>query len=115
MEVPKPTKIVLVTFEIHGWDDSYGGDGQVLVNMGNAAISYFTAHPNELKTTSLYVVSSANPDGLISGWTNNGPGRCQISLGVDINRDFGYQWVRRTNARNKTLAPFSSPEARALK
>ena len=51
MEVPKPTKIVLVTFEIHGWDDSYGGDGQVLVNMGNAAISYFTAHPNELKTT----------------------------------------------------------------
>ncbi|HEY8910037.1 MAG TPA: cell wall-binding repeat-containing protein [Desulfosporosinus sp.] len=115
MDVPKPNKVVLVTFEIHGWEDCYGGDGQVLVNMGNAAISYFTAHPNELKTTSLYVVSSANPDGLINGWTNNGPGRCQLSLGVDINRDFDYQWVRQTNARNKTLAPFSSPETRALK
>ena len=115
MEVPNPKKVVLVTFELHGWDDSYKADGQVLVNMGNAAISYFTAHPNELKTTSLYVVSSANPDGLISGWTNNGPGRCQISLGVDINRDFDYHWIQRTNARNKTLAAFSSPEARALK
>lgn len=114
MEVPKPNKVVLVTFEIHGWEDSYNGDGQVLVNIGKAAISYFTAYPNELKSTSLYVVSSANPDGVINGWTNNGPGRCQISLGVD-NRDFAYQWVRRTNARNKTLAPFSSPEARALK
>jgi len=115
LDVPKPTKVVLVTFELHGWDDSYAADGQVLVNMGNAAISYFTAHPNELKTTSLYVVSSANPDGLIAGWTNNGPGRCQISLGVDINRDFDYNWISRTSARYKTLAPFSSPEARALK
>lgn len=115
MVVPKATKVVLITFELHGWEDSYKADGQVLVNIGKAAISYFTAHPTELKSTSLYVVSSANPDGLISGWTNNGPGRCQISLGVDINRDFDYYWVRRTDARNKTLAPFSSPEARALK
>ena len=114
MEVPRPTKKVLVTFEIHGWEDDYARDGQVLVNTGDAAISYFTAHPNELKTTSLYVVSSSNPDGLIEGWTNNGPGRTQISLGVDINRDFDYNWIRQTNARNKTLTPFSSPEARAL-
>jgi len=115
MEVPKPSKVVLITFELHGWEDSYKGDGQVLVNIGNAVSNYFTAHPNELKTTSLYVVSSANPDGLIAGWTNNGPGRCQISLGVDVNRDFDYNWVRMTNPRNKTLAPFSSPEANALK
>ena len=115
LEVPKPTRKVLVTFEVHGWEDGYARDGQVLVNMGNAAISYFTAHPNELKTTSLYVVSSANPDGLISGWTNNGPGRTQTSLGVDINRDFDYRWIQRTNARNKTLAPFSSPEAQGLR
>lgn len=115
MEVPRPIKKVLVTFEIHGWDDSYARDGQVLVNMGNAAISYFTAHPNELKTTSLYVVSSANPDGLAEGWTNNGPGRCQISLGVDINRDFDFNWIKQTYVRNKTLTPFSSPEAQALK
>ena len=114
-EVPRPTKTIVITFEIHGWDDSYARDGQVLVNMGNAASSYFTAHPNELKTTSLYVVSSANPDGLAEGYTNNGPGRCQISLGVDINRDFDFNWIKQTVARYKTLAPFSSPEAQALK
>ena len=114
MEVPKPSKVVLITFEIHGWEDSYKSDGQVLVDIANAAINYFSAHPNELKSTSLYVVSSANPDGLISGWTNNGPGRCQVSLGVDVNRDFDYYWVRMTNPRNKTLSPFSSPEANAL-
>ena len=115
MEVQNPSKKVLITFGIHGYEDGYARDGQVLVNMGNAVISYFTAHPDELKTTSLYVVSVANPDGLIDGWTNNGPGRCQVSLGVDVNRDFDYYWIRMTNPRNKTLAPFSSPEAKALK
>ncbi|HWQ41295.1 MAG TPA: cell wall-binding repeat-containing protein, partial [Desulfosporosinus sp.] len=114
MEVPNPQKVVLVTFETHGYEDAYKGDGQVLVDIGKATVSYFSNHPEELKTTSLFVVCSANPDGLANGWTNNGPGRCQISLGVDINRDFDYYWVRQSNARNKTLAPFSSPEARAL-
>ena len=115
MEVPNPSKVVLITFGIHGYEDGYARDGQVLVNMGIATIGYFTAHPEELKTTSLFVVSVANPDGLIDGWTNNGPGRTQVSMGVDVNRDFDYYWVRMTNPRNKTLAPFSSNEANALK
>lgn len=115
LEVIKPQKVVLITFEVHGWEDDYAKDGQVLVDMGQAVIDYFTARPDELGTTSLFVVTSANPDGLAEGWTNNGSGRCQVSLGVDINRDFDYYWTRRYNARNKTLEPFSSPEARALR
>lgn len=115
MEVLNPQKVVLITFEIHGWEDNYAKDGQVLVDIGNEVIDYFTARPEELGTTSLFVVSSANPDGLADGWTNNGPGRCQISQSVDINRDFDYYWSKRYNDRNKTLKPFSSPEARALR
>lgn len=114
-EVKKPTKKVLIVFELHGFEDSYAKDGQKLVNIGNAVISYFKAHPSELYNCSLYIVSSANPDGLAEGTTNNGPGRCQVSLGVDLNRDFDINWAKRTNARNKTLAPFSAPESRALR
>lgn len=52
---------------------------------------------------------------MADGWTNNGPGRCQISHSMDINRDFDYYWSKHYNDRNKTLEPFSSPEARALR
>jgi hypothetical protein len=109
------TKVVLTTFEIHGFEDSYNKDGQVLVDIGNSLIEYFSANPEKLGGTTLYVIASANPDGLSDGWTNNGPGRCQMSKGVDINRDFDYCWVKRTNSRNKTLSPFSAPESAALR
>jgi len=109
------TSKVLVTFEIHGFEDSYNRDGQVLVDIGNSLINYFYLNPEKLGSTTLYVVASANPDGLSDGWTNNGPGRCQTSKGVDINRDLNYYWTKRTNDRNKTLSPFSAPESRALR
>jgi len=106
---------VLVTFEIHGFEDYYARDGQVLVNIANEAVYYFSVNPQQLGNTALYIVESANPDGLVDGWTNNGPGRCQISGGIDINRDFDYCWNYRSNGRNKTLSPFSSPESQALR
>lgn len=109
------TAKVLATFEIHGFEDAYSKDGQVLVNIGNSLIEYFSVNPEKLGSTTLYVVASANPDGLSDGWTNNGPGRCQISKGVDINRDFDYYWIKRANGRNKTLSPFSAPESTALR
>lgn len=105
---------VLVTFEIHGFEDAYAKDGQVLVNMSNETIYSFSTHPEKLGNTALYIVQSANPDGLANGWTNNGPGRCNLG-GVDINRDFDYCWNYRSNSRNKTLYPFSAPESCALR
>lgn len=109
------TSKVLVVFEQHGYEDAYAGDGWVLVNAGNKLVEYFSANPDKLNGKALYVVCSANPDGLSDGWTNNGPGRCQISGGVDMNRDFDYYWIPRNDARSKTLSPFSAPESRALR
>lgn len=109
------THKVLAVFEIHGFEDAYPRDGQILVDIANKLISYFKKYPEKLYGTALYVVPMANPDGLLEGWTNNGPGRCQVSLGVDLNRDFDYYWKRNSSKRNKTLAPFSAPESRALR
>jgi len=106
---------VLITFEVHGFEDAYKGDGQVLVTIANEVIYYFSSNPQQLGNTALYIVESANPDGLAEGWTNNGPGRCQITGGIDLNRDFDYYWKYRSNNRNKTLHPFSAPESRALR
>ncbi|HNX15392.1 MAG TPA: M14 family zinc carboxypeptidase [Oscillospiraceae bacterium] len=108
-------KKVLVTFELHGFEGSYPHDGQALVDIGNALIEYFAENPEQLCNTALYIVPSANPDGLIDGSLDNGPGRCQVSLGVDINRDFDYRWEKETSTFNKTLSPFSCPESQALR
>jgi len=109
------TSKIMVVFELHGFEDCYKNDGWALVNIGQEMINYFSAHPEDLNGKSLYVVSSANPDGLIDGWTNNGPGRCQTTLGVDINRDFSYLWRQNLVSRNKTLSAFSAPESVALR
>jgi hypothetical protein len=112
----KITKKVLITFEIHGFEDQYKKDGNELVKIGNYIIKYFSENKDKLDSTTLYVVPMANPDGLIDGTTNNGKGRCQISLGIDINRDFNYMFRHFTSSRNHNLTkPFGSPEARALR
>ena len=116
IESPNPKNKILANFEIHGFEDEYKKDGQVLVNIANQLIAYFSKNPDQLNGNSLYVIASSNPDGLIEGTTNNGPGRCQISKGIDVNRDFDYYFTHNTNARNKTLTkPFGSPESAALR
>jgi hypothetical protein len=109
-------KKILLTYEIHGYEDLFPKDGQVLVNIGNAVVKYFSENRNLLKSCELYVVPSANPDGLSHGVNNNGIGRCQVSLGVNINRDFDYCFEQFDNNRDHTLSkPFSAPETQALK
>lgn len=113
--VPDQRKILCV-FAIHGFEDAWYRDGEELVNIAHGVIDYFRDNPQVLGNYQLIVVPCANPDGLYEGWTCNGPGRCQISAGIDINMDFDYRFQVRTNPRNKTGArPFSSPEARALR
>lgn len=119
------THSILCVFEIHGFEDCYYKDGQRLVNLANGVIDDFTDNPEDLQSTTLYIVASANPDGLAEGTTNNGPGRCQVyaspqvELGVDINRDFdwNYQAItpRASFPRNYTPYTFSCPESRALR
>lgn len=107
---------ILMTFEIHGFEDLHPKDGQALVDIGNMVANYFMNDRAQLSGTQLYIAPSLNPDGLSQGYTNNGIGRCQASLGIDINRDFDYQFKVFNEARNHTLGkPFSSSESQALR
>jgi len=73
------------------------------------AIDFFTSHPEELPgSVSLYIVPSANPDGLVALigrfgrfsfdemrsliTTTTFPGRFNGN-GVDLNRNWGYNWT----------------------
>lgn len=111
-----PSRKILCVFAIHGFEDAFYKDGQALVDTANGVIDYFKKNPSSLNGNELIIVPCANPDGLKQGYTYNGPGRCQISQGIDMNMDFDYNFRPRVNARNKTGSePFTSPEAAALR
>ena len=107
------SRTVLLNFEIHGWEDEYAADGQVLVNLGNALVSCY-AQRTDMYNCRLLIIPSSNPDGLAQGITNNGFGRCNAD-GIDLNRDFDANHVVNTTARNYTPYPFSGAESRALR
>lgn len=109
-------KKILCVFAIHGFEDAFYRDGQLLVDIAGNVVDYFKQNPDDLGSYQLLIVPCANPDGLRDGWTCNGPGRCQISQGIDLNMDFDYLFKKRANLRNLTgTRPFTSPEASALK
>ena len=107
------SRTVLLNFEIHGWEDGYAADGQILVDLGNALVSCYSQR-SDMQNCRLLIIPSANPDGLKAGTTNNGFGRCNAD-GVDLNRDFDASHIVYTNARNYTPYPFSAAESRALR
>lgn len=105
-----------MTFEVHGYEDLFPGDGKALVNMGNSVADYFIKNRGQLQNCRLFLVASANPDGLSHGKSKDGIGRCQASLGVNINRDFDFNFIVFNESRDHTLsAPFAAPETRALR
>lgn len=108
-------KSLLMIFGVHGFEDDYPRDGQVLRLIAEAVIAHYEAAPDTLADCCLYIVPTANPDGLLDGRTQNGFGRCNAN-GLDINRDFPVNWKKRTDERNKTGdEPFSTAEARAIR
>lgn len=107
------SQTILLNFAIHGWEDSYAADGQLLVNLGNDLVEYYSKS-EDLKNSRLLIVPCANPDGIAEGTTNNGFGRCNAD-GIDLNRDFDANHVVNTTPRNYTPAPFSGAESRALR
>ncbi|MBQ9267020.1 MAG: succinylglutamate desuccinylase/aspartoacylase family protein [Clostridia bacterium] len=107
-------RTILLNFEIHGFEDKFDRDGQVLVDTANRLMEYYNENPEAYRNTRIVIVPSANPDGLAEGTSNNGFGRCNAS-GIDLNRDFDAEYKVFTNERNKTLEAFSAPESRALR
>lgn len=108
-------KSLLIIFGVHGFEDDYPHDAQVLRLIAEEVIAHYEAAPESLGDCCLYIVPTANPDGLLDGKTQNGFGRCNAN-GLDINRDFPINWKKRTAERSKTGdAPFSTAEARAIR
>ena len=88
----KATKTLFLDFAVHGFEDEYYRDGQVLVNCANKLIEYYKTHSSELGNYRLVIVPCANPDGTFAGSNNyreapNAFGRCTAQH-FDINRDF---------------------------
>lgn len=112
---PQYEKTMLLTFAMHGFEDGWDYDGASLVQIANDVIAAFTDHPAYLGQTRLIVVPCVNPDGLMRGINDPLAGRCN-GQGIDINRDFDYQWTYCGQARFQTGdAPFATPEANLLK
>lgn len=108
------SRTILLNFAIHGFEDDYAHDGQVLVNAANQLIEYYRSY-EDFNGCRVLIVPCANPDGLYDGTTNNGFGRCN-ALGIDLNRDFDANYVANTTpGRNYTPYAFSGAESRALR
>ena len=56
--VKNNVKTIFMDFAVHGFEDEYYRDGQVLVKEANALIDYFAKHPTELKDYRLVIVLS---------------------------------------------------------
>ena len=106
---------MLLLFGVHGFEDAFDRDGEVLARIAQQLISHYETHTEELGGFCLYVIPTANPDGLIDGVSNEGFGRSNAN-GIDVNRDFSSDWSQNTKTRNRTGdAPFSTAEARAIR
>ncbi len=114
--------VLIVTFAIHGWEDNFPRDGQLLVDTAHTLRETLEARYDELVQDgnwSVYVLPCLNPDGLMDGWTHNGPGRCTThgpnGRGIDMNRCFPYNFSPSYSDRNYTGdSPLQAVEAQAL-
>ena len=105
---------IVMTMAIHGWEDAWSKDGAMLVKTGEQLIRYAAGKVSVLnaKKYSIIIVPMANPDGLYSGTTCSGPGRCTtyrynskgklVKGGVDLNRCFPVGFSAQYSKRNYT-------------
>ena len=121
---------LVLNFAIHGWEDNWARDSYELFRVAIKVMKTLSENESVLKEYdfSVTVIPCANPDGIVSGYTNNGPGRCStyrynssdadslVKGGVDMNRCFPAGFKVNTSARNYTgSAPLLAKEARELR
>lgn len=86
------SKALVAVFAIHGYEDGWAADGIELVKIANHVIETMVPR-QELPWAdewTLYVIPTANPDGVLDGYTHYGPGRTNYEDGIDMNRCFSY-------------------------
>ncbi|WP_066875022.1 EndoU domain-containing protein [Clostridium mediterraneense] len=109
------SNVLFANFAIHGFEDDWNHDGTALVNIANELIRKISA-TGDLYGWTVYVNNCANPDGTFNGITNDGPGRCTVTTGIDMNRCFPSGFRPLYNTRNYVGAsPLGAPESIALK
>lgn len=105
---------MLMVFGIHGFEDIYDHDADILKEIAEKLIRHYEEQPPE---ACLYIIPSANPDGLIDGVSKDDFGRLTAAQ-IDPNRDFPVRWSENSktkNLRNRTgTKAFSCPETRAI-
>lgn len=122
--------VMVLGFAIHGFEDNFDRDGLALVYTADLLMDLLGENMDMVDGYgwSIYVLPCMNPDGLLDGYSCNGPGRCTTTYlsssgnlvtgygkGIDMNRSFPYGWTRRTDERNFNGAvPLASLESRAL-
>ncbi|MBE6932189.1 MAG: hypothetical protein E7464_02250 [Ruminococcaceae bacterium] len=120
--------VMVAGFAIHGYEDNFNKDGGALVYTANELMKRLDEN-RELITDygwTVYVLPCMNPDGLMDGYTSNGPGRCTTTYldangqlvqgkGVDLNRSFPHNWTKYSTDRNfNGSKPLAALEAVAL-
>ena len=100
----KGPRAMFLTFSIHGWEDSYAHDGAELTYMADEFRNWLRGGITDdiMRNWSIYILPALNPDGQTHGWTNNGPGRCTVYQGIDMNRNWSVGFTRNGSARNFT-------------
>lgn len=114
------SKALVAVFAIHGYEDGWAADGIELVKIANHVIETMVPR-QELPWAdewTLYVIPTANPDGVLDGYTHYGPGRTNYEDGIDMNRCFSYPGTtfhEMGSRRNQTGdAPLIPSEAQDL-
>lgn len=126
--VGKGSKHMVLNFAIHGWEDHWSRDGYELVRVACKVLEKLSSNVSTVNSRgwSVTVIPYTNPDGIVDGYTHNGPGRCStyrynnagslVKGGVDMNRCFPSGFRVYTSARNYTgSSPLMTKEARALR
>lgn len=119
--------VIVVGFAIHGYEDNWTGDGGALVYTAGKLMEQLDQNMGLVEDWgwSVYVLPCMNPDGLLDGYSHNGPGRCTTTYlkdgklvtgkGIDMNRSFPTRWTAYTSDRNfNGSAPLASKESAAL-
>ena len=122
------SNVMIAGFELHGFEDNFNKDGGCLVYTADQLMKLLDRNRGLIYDYgwTIYVLPSMNPDGLMDGNSNNGPGRCTTTYlnengslvkgkGVDLNRSFPHAWTQYTSSRNfNGSKPLSAREAQAL-